>query len=278
MVRIITDSLSDLTLDQAKEMDIDIMCLNVRFGDEEYVCGKEMSNEQFYEKLESSPNPPASSAVNPSAFSDIFKKYLDAGDEIVAIMFSSKMSATYQNAAIAANDFDSDKLFVIDSKTGLNGQGLLIYHAVKLRDEGKSAAEINQAIKDLLPRIRVYLVVDTMEYLKRGGRISSGKALVGSLLHVHPVMQIVSDGALPIGKVKGKKSTNTWLIDKLLAEPADPDYPVIIEHSNALDRATEFEKQLIEAGAKYDYKTNCIGPIIGTHSGPNCLSIGYVIK
>ena len=278
MVRIITDTTSDLTMERGKELGVDIMCLRVRFGDEDYVCGKELSNEQFYEKLESSPHHPATSAVNPTEFTEVFKKYLDAGDEIVGIMFSSKMSATYQNAVIAADEFDTDKIHIIDSEIGLTGEALLVEHAVKLRDEGKSAQEIEDAIRELIPRIRVYLVVDTMEYLKRGGRISSGKAFVGSLLHVHPVMRIVADGALPIGKVKGKKSCNTWLVDKLKEEPADTDYPLVIGHSNALERANEFEQQLRDAGISNEFKTNCIGPIIGTHAGPNCLGIGYVLK
>lgn len=278
MVRIITDTTSDLTMERGKELGVDIMCLRVRFGDEDYVCGKELSNEQFYEKLESSPHHPATSAVNPTEFTDVFKKYLDAGDEIVGIMFSSKMSATYQNAVIAADEFDTDKIHIIDSEIGLTGEALLVEHAVKLRDEGKSAQEIEDAIRELIPRIRVYLVVDTMEYLKRGGRISSGKAFVGSLLHVHPVMRIVADGALPIGKVKGKKSCNAWLVDKLKEEPADTDYPLVIGHSNALERANEFEQQLRDAGISNEFKTNCIGPIIGTHAGPNCLGIGYVLK
>lgn len=277
MVRIITDSLSDITLERGKELGIDIMCLNVRFGDEEYVCGKEMSNEQFYEKLETSPNPPSSSAVNPAAFTEIFNKYLDAGDEIVAVMFSSSMSATYQNAVIAAEEINSPKLHVIDTQTGLNGEGLLVEYAVKLRDEGKSADEIEKAIRDILPKIRVYLVVDTMEYLKRGGRISASKALVGQLFHVHPVMQILPDGARPIDKVKGKKSSSAWLVNKLVAEPASTDFPIVIEHSNAVDRAAALRSDIVAAGITNDFTTNCIGPIIGTHAGPNCLSIGYVI-
>ena len=278
MIRIITDSLSDLTLEQGKELNIDIMCLNVRFGDEEYVCGKEMTNEQFYEKLATSPHPPSSSAVNPTAFTEIFNRYLEDDDDIICILFSSKMSATYQNAVIAADEISSDKIRIIDSQTGLTSQALLVTHAVKLRDQGKTAEQIETAIRELIPRVRTYLVVDTLEYLKRGGRISSGKALVGSLLHVHPVMQIVADGALAIGKVKGKKSCNAWLVDKLLAEPADPDYPVVIGHSNALERAEQFEEQLREAGIRNDFMTNCIGPIIGTHAGPNCLGIGSILK
>jgi len=277
MIRIITDSLSDLTLERGKELNIDIMCLNVRFGDNDYVCGKELSNEQFYEKLETSPHPPASSAVNPAAFSEIFDRYLKAGDEIVCIMFSSKMSATCQNAVIAASEFDSPHLRIIDCENASMGQGLLVETAVKLRDEGKDADTIEKEIRDLLPRVHTFIVVESMEYLKRGGRISASKALVGSLLRVHPVLRILADGAAPVDKVKGKKSCNAWLINKLLDEPADPNYPIVIGHSNAKDRAVQFEDQMTEAGIKSDFITNCIGPVVGTHIGPNCLGIGYVV-
>ena len=276
MVRIITDSLSDLTLQRGEELGIDIMCLNVRFGDKEYVCGKELSNEQFYEQLTTNPNPPASSAVNPAAFSEIFKKYLDAGDEIVCIMFSSKMSATCQNSVIAASEFDSPHIRIIDCENASMGQGLLVESAVKMRDEGLDADTIEKNIRELLPKVMTYIVVESMEYLKRGGRISGTKALVGSLLRVHPVLKILPDGAAPVDKVKGKKSCNAWLINKLLDEPANPAYPIVIGHSNAIDQAKQLEEQIKEAGINNTFITNCIGPIVGTHIGPNCLGIGYL--
>lgn len=278
MIRIITDSLSDLTLERGVELDIDIMCLNVRFGDNEYVCGKELSNEQFYEKLTTSPHPPASSAVNPAAFSGVFRRYLDAGDEIVCIMFSSQMSATCQNAVIAAQEFNSPHIRIIDCENASMGQGLLVETAVRLRDQGQDADAIEKAIRELLPRVRTYIVVESMEYLKRGGRISKSKALMGSLLRVHPVLRILADGAAPIDKVKGRKSCNAWLINKLLDEPADPDYPIVIGHSNAKDRAIQFEEEMKQSGIPDNFITNCIGPIVGTHIGPNCLGIGYIIR
>ena len=276
MIRIITDSLSDLTLERGKELNIDIMCLNVRFGEEDYVCGKEMTNEQFYQKLETSPHSPASSAVNPAAFSEVFSRYLKAGDDIVCVMFSSQMSATCQNAVIAASEFDSPHIRIIDCENASMGQGLLVETAVKLRDRGLDADQIEKEIRALLPRVNTYIVVESMEYLKRGGRISGSKALVGSLLRVHPVLKILADGAAPIDKVKGRKSCNAWLINRLLDEPADPDYPIVIGHSNARERAEQFEEELKNAGVSGEFITNCIGPIVGTHIGPNCLGIGYV--
>lgn len=210
MIRIITDSLCDLTMDYAKELNIDIMPLTVRFGEDDFKCGIDLTNEAFYDKLTNDSNNPSTAAVNPFEFEEIFKKYIDAGDEVVAVLFSKYMSATFQSASIAAENINSDRLYLIDCETGAMGQGLLVETAVTLRDEGKSA--------------------------------------------------------------------NAWLINKLKDQPADENYKLVIGHSNAPERAKAFEEQLREAGIKNEILTTCIGPVVGTHIGPNCLGIGYIIK
>lgn len=276
MIRIITDSLCDLTMDYAKELNIDILPLTVRFGETDYTCGIELKNEDFYEKLENDTNYPSTAAVNPYQFEELFEKYSKAGDEIVAILFSKHMSATFQSAQIAANNVKSDKLYLIDCENGAMGQTLLIEIAVAMRNEGKSAAEIAENITALLPKTMTYIVVDSLEYLKRGGRISKSAAFLGTLIKLHPVLQVIADGAKPIDKVKGKKSCNTWFINKLQESPADTNYPLVIGHSNAPQRAEAFKEQLREAGIKNEIVITCIGPIVGTHIGPNCLGIGYI--
>ena len=142
MIRIITDSLCDLTMDYAKELNIDIMPLTVRFGEDDFKCGIDLTNEAFYDKLTNDSNNPSTAAVNPFEFEEIFKKYIDAGDEVVAVLFSKYMSATFQSASIAAENINSDRLYLIDCETGAMGQGLLVETAVTLRNEGKSAKEI----------------------------------------------------------------------------------------------------------------------------------------
>lgn len=278
MIRIITDSLCDMTMDYAKELNIDIMPLTVRFGETDYKCGVELSNEDFYDKLENSGVAPSTAAVNPFDFEEIFIKYIDAGDEVVAILFSKYMSATFQSATIAADNIQSEHLRLIDCENGAMGQALLIETAVTMRDNGLSADEIADNIRALLPKTMTYIVVDTLEYLKRGGRISKSAALIGGLMKLHPVLQVVADGAKPIDKVKGKKSCNAWLINKLKEQPADTDYKLVIGHSNAPDRAEAFKEQLIEAGITNEIFITCIGPVVGTHIGPNCLGIGYIEK
>ena len=273
MIRIITDSLCDLTMEYAKEINIDILPLNVCFGEEEYKCGIE-----FYTKLEENSTPPSTSAVNPYDFEEVFQRYADAGDDVVAIIFSKGMSATFQSAYIAQEKVDSDKIHLIDCENGAMGQSLLVKTAVSLRDAGKSAKEIEDAIRKLLPQTKTYIVIDTMEYLKRGGRISKSAALIGGLMKLHPVLQVVADGAKPVDKVKGKKSCNAWLVNRLLENPADPDYPIVIGHSNAPERAEKLKEQLEEAGVKNPVFVTCIGPVVGTHIGPNSLGIGYIEK
>lgn len=278
MVRIITDSLCDLTMAHAKELNIDILPLLVCFGEEQYKSGIELSNEAFYEKLETSTVSPSSAAVNPYEFEEVFQKYIDAGDDVVAILFSKHMSATFQSAVVAADSVDSDRLHLIDCENGAMGQALLIETAVAMREQGMSADEITEKVKALLPKTMTYIVIDTMEYLKRGGRISKGAALIGGLMRLHPVLQIVADGAKPIDKVKGKKSCNAWLINKLKEQEPDTDYKLVIGHSNAPERAEAFRQQLLEAGITNEIFITCIGPIVGTHIGPNCLGIGYIKK
>lgn len=278
MIRIITDSLCDLTMDYAKELNIDILPLTVRFGENDYKCGIDLTNEAFYDKLANDSNNPTTAAVNPYEFEEIFQKYIDAGDEIVAIIFSKYMSATYQSASIAAENVKSDCLHLIDCENGAMGQALLIQTAVSMREEGKSATEIAEAIRTLLPKTMTYIVVDSLEYLKRGGRISKSAALIGGLMKLHPVLQVVADGAKPVDKVKGKKSANAWLINKLQETPADTDYKLVIGHSNAPERAESLKEQLREAGVTNEIFITCIGPVVGTHIGPNCLGIGYIEK
>lgn len=278
MVRIITDSLCDLTMTHAKELNIDILPLLVRFGEEEFKCGVELSNEEFYEKLETSSAAPSTAAVNPYEFEEVFQKYVDAGDDVVAILFSRHMSATYQSAVIASESVNSERIHLIDCENGAMGQALLIETAVAMREQGLGAVEIAEKITALLPRTMTYIVIDTMEYLKRGGRISKSAALVGGLMRLHPVLQVVADGAKPVDKVKGKKSCNAWLVQKLKDEVPDSDYKLVIGHSNAPERAENFRQQLMEAGITNEIFITCIGPVVGTHIGPNCLGIGYIKK
>ena len=278
MIRIVTDSLCDMTMAYAEEHNFDILPLTVRFGETDYKCGVDMSNEEFYDRLENSDEAPTTAAVNPFDFEELFQKYIDTGDEIVAIIFSKYMSATFQSAKIAADNIDSDKLHLIDCENGAMGQALLINSALAMRDKGLSAQEIADNITALLPRTLTYIVVDNMDYLQKGGRISKSADPVGNQMKIHPVLQLLPDGVKPVDKVKGRKSCNAWLVNKVQEMTPDTDYQIVIGHSNAVERAELLKEQLREAGITNDIMITCIAPIVGTHIGPYCLGIGFVKK
>ena len=278
MIRIITDTLSDFTLEQAKELGIELMALSVRFGEESYQCCYEMTNEQFYEKLVTSKDSPSTAAVNAYDFEQKFKECLDAGDEVLAILFTQKLSATYQSAVIAKNNLNSDKIHLIDTTTASVTQGLLVKTAVDMRDAGKSIEEIEDAITKATKNARFFAVLDTLEYLKRGGRISPTVAFVGGVLGLHPVVSIKDGKVDLVDKVKGNKTTTKWLVNQLQELPADENFPIFIGHTNAPEKAKKLAAQLTENSLGKDFPVYCIGPSIGTHLGPGTVAIGYISK
>ena len=235
-----------------------------------------MSNEEFYTKLEQSSEIPTTAAVNPYEFEEIFRKYIDAGDDVVAILFSKHMSATYQSATIAADEIESDKLHLIDCENGAMGQALLIATAVDIRDSGVTAEELCEQIRSLLPKTLTYMIVDNMDYLHQGGRISASAEEVNETVRIHPVLRLLADGVRPVDKVRGRKSANAWLVNILKEQPADTNYKLVIGHSNAVERAETLKEQFREAGIENEILITCIAPIVGTHIGPNSIGIGYI--
>lgn len=253
------------------------MPLYVRFGKDEYRCGVDLSNEEFYSKLEASSEAPTTAAVNPYEFEEIFQRYLEAGDDVVAILFSRYMSTTYQSATIAAENFETEHLHLIDCENGAMGQALLIATAVAIRDSGATAQQLCDRIRNLLPRTMTYMIVDNMDYLHQGGRISASADEVNETVRIHPVLRLLPDGVKPLDKVRGRKSSNAWLVNRLKEYPADTDYKLVIGHSNAIERAETLRDQIRAAGIENEILITCIAPIVGTHIGPNSIGIGYIL-
>lgn len=278
MVRIITDSLSDFTPEFAKDCNVDLMALNINFGEESFLSGYEITNEQFYEKLVSSSVTPTTSQVNPYSFEEIFKEYVDQGDDVIAILFPKEMSGTYQSAVIAKENVGSDKIHLIDCRTASLAQGVLVSAAVKMRDAGAPAAEIVAKITDLTSRAHLFIVLDTLEYLKRGGRISPSVAFVGGVLGLHPIVTVIDGKVELIDKAKGKKSMNKWLLNKLEELPVDTNYAFYVGHSNAADKSKAFAELLKDREYGKGVENFCLGPVVGTHIGPNAIGIGYISK
>lgn len=275
-IRIITDSTSDISLDQQAELGIEIVPLSVRFGDDEYLDGVNLTKEQFYKMLSTCSTLPTTSQVNPDKFSDVFRKHVRNGDDIIGIFISSKLSGTYQAAVIAKEGFANHPIYLVDSKTATFGLALLVYEAVKMRNEGHTAPEIGDAIKRLSTRLKFYAVIDTLKYLKMGGRLSSSSAFLGTMLHIKPIVAIIDGSIVMFDKRKGLKQAVERITQKIIEEKPDLNYGMAFGDSNA-PNLTQLLKDTVSAVVDIrSTETVAIGSVVGTHAGPGCAGVAYI--
>ena len=277
MIQIITDSTSDISVEEAAKLGVEIVPLTVRFGDESFVDGISISNEDFFKRLREGDILPKTSQPAPFAFEEVYKKHLEKGDEIISIHISSALSGTYHSACLAAEECDSDSITVIDSLNATGGLGLLVRIAVKLRDEGKSYKEIADAIKGYINRVMLFVAVDTLEYLKKGGRIKPSLAVVGEVLSLHPMLHVANGEVEVPGKVIGDKAIIRWIDKKIAAVKPEPGLPVLVGHASAPERAQALFDKLSASGVN-DLDDNFVklGSVIGTYTGPGAVGAFYI--
>lgn len=276
MIQIITDSSSDISQKKAKELNLIVLPLTVRFGDDVYKSGIDITDEEYYKRLVSEKNLPTTAQVNPYEFEERYKEILDQGDEIVSIHISSELSGTCQSASIAKDNLESDKITVIDSRNVCSALGLLAIIAGQMRDQGVSAAEITEAIQSYIPKLHLFVALETLDYVKKGGRISPTVAFVGGALGLHPIVSLIDGKIEVVDKAKGKKSSVKWMCKKLAELPYKKDLPLLVGHANAPDKGQELWKLLEEQGVKGITDNVCMGPVVGTYSGPDAVGIFYI--
>jgi len=277
-VRIIVDSTTDLTNDVKDKLTV--VPLTINFGENEYIDGVTITHKEFYEKLIESDVMPTTSQATPAAFAEVFEEVIKANESAVVITISSKLSGTYQSAVIAANDY-SDNIFVIDGKTAAIGTGILVKLALELKEKGLSAKEIADKIEEEKENVCVIAMLDTLEYLKKGGRISKTAALAGSLLSIKPVAAI-KDGEIAIlGKARGSKQANNFLMSEIKSYGIDFSKPVLLGYTGLSDillqKYIEDSKSIWEDNIdKLDITV--IGSVIGTHAGPGAVAAAFFKK
>ncbi len=277
-VKIITDSTADLELEELKAFGVEMAPLSVIFDGKSYKDGTELSKDDFYRMQAEADKLPSTSQVNPDEFVEKFRPHVDNGDEVIGIFISSKISGTYQSALIAKDIIGSDNIYVIDSKTATMALGLLVREAVKMRDSGMSASDMAQKLTELVERTEFVAIVDTLKYLKMGGRISATTAMIGGVLGISPVVAF-NDGALEsVGRVKGKKAKIDYLLKLLSDKPADPGYLFGFAHSRAYDEASEIRGIIMNDYPDSDSFICELGATIGTHAGPGAFGMAYVRK
>lgn len=276
-VRLIVDSTADLRA--CTKGTLPVVPLTVNFGDQECVDGVTITHEEFYEKLTTDPNHPTTSQATPDAFANAFEQVRAAGDSAVVLTLSSKFSGTYQSAMIAAADFTD--IYVVDSGTVAIGDGILVDLALQLIAEGKTAKEVAQELDRQKKDVRILAVVDTLEYLKRGGRISKTVAFAGGLLNMKPLLRIVDGEIDTIGKARGNKQAYSQLSALIVQDDLDQTRPILLGYSGASDENLQnFIRQTHQQWDKgiTPLESSIIGSVIGTHAGPGVVAIAYFAK
>lgn len=273
--RIIVDSTADL-MPQFRAR-VHIVPLTVRFGNREYIDGVTIDHKAFYEKLVETDTLPTTSQASPDAFLQEFQKARDAGESAVVITLASKFSGTYQSAMIAASECEN--IYVVDSGSAAMGSGILVELAFRLLDAGLSAEAIAQRLEEEKKKIVVVALVDTLEYIKRGGRISKTVAFAGTMLNIKPVLSVIDGEIQILGKARGSKMGNNLLMQEIeKAGGVDFSKPVLLGYSGISDAL--LQKYIDDSRHIWEGKLNpirytTVGSVIGTHAGPGAVVVAF---
>lgn len=277
-VQIIVDSSVDVA-ERFRER-LHVVPLIIHFGEEELIDGVTINKEQFYRRLVESEQLPFTSQASPMAFQKVYEEVTQAGDSAVVITLASKLSGTYQSACIAAGDFDN--IYVVDSQTAAIGAGVLTEYALARAEAGIGARELAAELERKREDVCLVALLDTLEYLKRGGRISKTAALAGGLLNIKPMITVRDGEVVLIGKARGSKQGNSLLVEKIRAcGGIDFDLPILLGYSGlsgeSLETYVEYSHDLWERGTEILDKT-CISGVIGTHTGPGVVAAAFFRK
>ena len=277
-VRFIIDSASDIVPAEAEALGLIHLPLKVIFGEEEYSDSVDLTHREFYEKLIENDEIPTTSQINPGAFMSAYQKVADNGDTAVVITLSGKLSGTYQSAMIALDGFE-DKIFVVDSESVCVGERILIQLGLKLRDQGLSAAEIAAELDLQKKHVRVLALLDTLEYLKKGGRISAAFAFAGNHLSIKPVIAIENGEVSLVGKARGSKKGNNLLRELITnCGGINFDKPFALAYSGLSDRLLQKyieDSSEIWSSHAETLPISTVGCTIGTHAGPGAIAVAF---
>ena len=282
-VRIITDSASDISQELAKELNITVLPLKVRFGEEEFLDGVTLSNRQFYERLIETDEIPKTSQITPFEYRNHFEKAVKAGEQVICFTLSSGVSGSYQSACVAAQEFEGD-VFVVDTQQFCISEAIIVERAVQMRDSGMDAAAVFEAIEVEKKDAHVLAIFNTLEYLKLGGRISAAAAFAGGLLSLKPVLSI-EDGVVKIlGKARGSRNGNNMLTE--FAEKLggiDFERPFCFGYTGFSDET--LKKYIHDSARLYEdkidvnnpdkFRIHKVGATIGTYAGPGAIAVAF---
>jgi len=278
-IRIVIDSTSDVTNEIIEKYNLKMVPLTVNFENESFLDKIELSSAEFFEKLAKSEKLPTTSQVSPGAFVEAFSEILLEGDQVLGIFLASEFSGTYDSARIAKDMIGSDNIRIIDSRSVCLGTFALILEAIELVNQNKTIDSIVAELEKAKENIVAVAGLDTLKYLEKGGRLSKGQAVVGSILSIKPIIEIKDGKLAVIEKIRGKNKTIKWFDEWIEKNNYDlSDKTVLLFHARSEDQLNILRDTIEE---KYKIKNIIeqeIGSVIGTHTGPGVLGIGFLNK
>ncbi|MBR2567352.1 MAG: DegV family protein [Paenibacillus sp.] len=276
-VAIVTDSTADIPEDIIRKYGIHVVPLRLLFGEETYADGIDLTSEQFYDKLRQSAVLPTTSQPSPTDFMNVYQSLLEEEPDrsIVSIHLSSGMSGTYQSAMLGKSLLERDSdITVIDSKSASYGYGLMVVHAAELAEQGKSAVEIAAAVEAMQKSRKLFFLVDSLEYLQKGGRIGKASAILGTLLNIKPILSIDEEGIIyAVEKVRGHKKAMARIVELFQKDLAGKRVNLAVGHTADLTSAEACAEQLKGHFTLNEVIYTNIGAVIGSHVGPGVIAI-----
>lgn len=277
-IRIVTDSASDIP--SGMYPGVTVVPLAVTFGDETYLDGVTLTHQQFYDKLIESDELPTTSMVSPGEFSQVFAEAVEAGEDVVAVVLSSKLSGTYESALLAARQFPG-RVHVADTMNATLGERIQVEYALRLRDEGLDAVSIARQVEGMRDRVRTIGVLDTLEYLRKGGRISGATAAVGEVLSIKPVVWVDGGEVKQLGRARGSKNGNNYLMKVCKETGVDFHMPHCLGYTGLDDKL--LVKYMNDSAPLWkphvdELPVSSIGATIGTHVGPGAIAVDFYAR
>lgn len=275
--KILTDSTADLPESWTQEHDVQVLGLTIQLDGQTYetVGPDKLTSEQLLAKMESG-SKPTTSQINVGQFEDVFRQYAQEGTAVLYVAFASALSGTYQSAVMAREmvleDYPEAIITILDTKAASMGEGLLVMKAAEARAAGQSLEQTAALLQSLVPRVQTYFLVDDLNHLMRGGRISKAAALMGSLVNIKPIIAVTADGSLDsVAKVRGKKKAQAEVVRMTLETISDPR--VVVAYAGEKEVAENVKEQLLASGQVTEVLILPLGPVISTHTGPGTLGL-----
>ena len=270
-VKIVTDSVSDIPIDLANSLDITMVPLTVNFGVESFLDGVEITPKEFFEKIETAPSLPTTAAPSIGAFLEVYKDLTDKGHEVVSLHVSGKLSATLSSATQAAAELGNDHISVVDTQAVSAMEALIVTAAARVAIAGGSVEEVIEKTQSSIGKTSVYVVLDTLEYLQRGGRIGRAAALMGGLLSIKPILTLNDGEVHPHEKVRTRAKALARIIE--IVQAGGPYEEITIMHASAKDDAEYLTSILEPLCSGLPILSGQIGPVVGTHAGPGSVAV-----